>query len=38
VVPGEAALTVTARAVRWLLDGLDWCRTEGHRKIRFDLF
>lgn len=38
LVPGQAAVTVTARELRWLLDGLDWRRTEGHREARFDLF
>ena len=37
-VPGEVAVTLTARELRWLLDGLDWRRIEGHREARFDLF
>jgi transposase len=36
--PDAAAVTVTARELRWLLDGLDWRRTEGHREARFTLF
>jgi len=37
-VPGEVAVTLTARELRWLLDGLDWRRTQGHCEARFDLF
>jgi transposase len=37
-VPGEVAVTLTARELRWLLDGLDWRRIEGHREAHFDLF
>jgi transposase len=37
-VPGEMAVTLTARELRWLLEGLDWRRIEGHREAHFDLF
>jgi transposase len=33
---GQAAAMVTARELRWLLDGLDWRRTEGHRELQFE--
>lgn len=36
--PDTAAVTVSARELRWLLDGLDWRRTDGHREARFTLF
>lgn len=32
-----AAIEVTARELRWLLDGLDICQVEGHRKADFRL-
>jgi transposase len=35
---GQVAVTLSARELRWLLDGLDWRRIEGHREARFDLF
>jgi transposase len=35
--PGEAAVTVSTRELRWLLEGLDWRRIEGHRAVQFSL-
>jgi transposase len=32
-----AAIEVSARELRWLLDGLDIAHVEGHRKVQFDL-
>ncbi|WP_295446246.1 IS66 family insertion sequence element accessory protein TnpB [uncultured Thiodictyon sp.] len=30
-----SAVTVTTRELRWLLDGLQWQRMEGHREVHF---
>lgn len=32
-----AAIEVSARELRWLLDGLDLTRIEGHRQVSFNL-
>ena len=32
-----AALEISARELRWLLDGLDIRRVQGHRKVTFSL-
>jgi len=32
-----ASMEVSARELRWLLDGLDIARVEGHRRARFGL-
>jgi transposase len=32
-----AAVTVTTRELRWLLDGLPWQRMQGHREAHFSL-
>lgn len=33
---GQAAVTVSARELRWLLEGLDWQRVEGHRALHYE--
>lgn len=33
----SAAATVSLRELRWLLDGLDYRRLEGHKKAEFSL-
>ncbi|WP_295389467.1 IS66 family insertion sequence element accessory protein TnpB [uncultured Thiodictyon sp.] len=33
-----AAVTVTTRELRWLLDGLQWQRIEGHREAHFSVW
>jgi transposase len=32
-----ASMEISARELRWLLEGLDIARVEGHRKVRFGL-
>jgi len=34
---GVGAIEISARELRWLLDGLDIARVEGHRKAEFGL-
>lgn len=35
--PGEAVVTLSTQQLRWLLEGLDWRRMEGHRELHFSL-
>jgi transposase len=35
--PGQSAIEISAQQLRWLLDGLDWQRVQGHRRAELSL-
>jgi transposase len=37
LAPGQASVEISAQQLRWLLDGLDWQRVQGHRRAALSL-
>jgi transposase len=37
LAPGQASVEISARQLRWLLDGLDWQSVQGHRRAPLSL-